>query len=348
MILNFFSKNRSSTFKLAGVVLVLFSLIIAVLAYKFLYSNNVAKSYVLRVKENTSYAQIEKELSDSGVIKSVSAFSQVASLMKYKKTEVPSGRYVIKTGMTNRALIAKLRSGNQDALNLTFNNVRTVQELAGLLSKSLEADSLSLLTTFTNEAKLSSRGLNLHTALTNFIPNTYDIFWNIKPEKFFDRMSDETDKFWSDERIQKAKKLNLNKEQVYSLAAIVEKESNNKSERPRIAGVYLNRLEIGDKLRADPTVVFAVGDFTLRRVLLEHLNFDSPYNTYKYAGIPPGPIYMPSTNSIDAVLNPEDHEYLFFCAKPGYNSEHAFAKTAEQHSQNASVYHRWLSSEGIK
>jgi UPF0755 protein len=241
-----------------------------------------------------------------------------------------------------------LRSGNQDPLDLTFNNVRTIQELAGLLSKNLEADSLTLLTAFLDKNTLASHGLTEETALTNYIPNTYDIFWNIKPEKFINRMHDESEKFWTADRLSKAKSWDLTKEQVYTLASIVEKESNNKKERPIVAGVYLNRLKIGDKLRADPTVVYATGDFELRRVLFEHLNNPSPYNTYMHAGLPPGPIYMPSTNSIDAVLNAEKHEYLFFCAKPGYNSEHAFAKSAEQHAVNATVYHKWLSQEGIK
>ncbi|MBL0083513.1 MAG: endolytic transglycosylase MltG [Saprospiraceae bacterium] len=148
--------------------------------------------------------------------------------------------------------------------------------------------------------------------MTCFIPNTYEVFWNISPEKLVKRMQGEADKFWTDERKAKAAAIPLSKEEVYTLASIVEKESNNKKERPTVAGVYLNRLKVGEKLRADPTVVFAVGDFSIRRVLFEHVFFDSPYNTYLYQGLPPGPIYMPSTNAIDAVLNAEKHDYLFF------------------------------------
>jgi UPF0755 protein len=267
--------------------------------------------------------------------------------MKYDG-DVPSGRYLIKKGLSNRKLITKLRSKDQDALNLTFNNVWNIEELAGKLSKSLAADSIALLREFISQEMLSSNGLNKETALTLFIPNTYDIFWDIKPEQLVKRMANEKQKFWTKERLQKAQAINLNAEEVYTLASIVERESNNKQERPTVAGVYLNRLRIGDKLRADPTVVYANGDYTLRRVLFQHLNYDSPYNTYMYAGLPPGPIYMPSVNAIDAVLDHEKHEYFFFCAKPGYNSEHAFAKTAEQHQQNATTYHRWLTSEGIR
>lgn len=317
--------------------------------YYIIYSGNVLpESYELKIKSGTSYEVVKQQLLDQNVIKNSASFDQVAGLMKYKKKEVPSGRYLLKRGMSNRGLIAKLRSGDQDAIDLTFNNVRTIADLAGLLSTQLETDSLTLLTSMLDEKTLQDLGLNKYSALTMYIPNTYDVFWNISPEKFITRMKDAADDFWSNDRLAKAKNKSLTKEEVYTLASIVEKESNNKEERPTVAGVYLNRLKIGDKLRADPTVVFAIGDFDLRRVLFEHLDVDSPYNTYKYAGLPPGPIYMPSTNSIDAVLNAEEHDYLFFCAKPGYNSEHAFAKTAEQHSENARIYHQWLEKEGIK
>jgi UPF0755 protein len=315
--------------------------------YYLLFASNTSQKYELKVKPETTFESLVKELNDSSVINNLSTFKTVASLMKYQGI-VPSGRYLIKPGMTNRSLIAKLRSGDQDPLNLTFNNVWTIQELAGKLSKSLYADSLSLLNEFLSTSSLSKYNLNPQTALTMYIPNTYDIFWDITPEKFVQRMDEERSKFWTKDRLEKAQAINLNKEQVSTLASIVERESNNKKERPIVAGVYLNRLRIGDKLRADPTVVFANGDFLLRRVLFQHLNFDSPYNTYMYSGLPPGPIYMPSTNAIDAVLDHEKHDYFFFCAKPGYNSEHAFAKTAEQHQQNANIYHRWLTSEGIK
>ena len=319
------------------------------IGYYFLYGpNTTIDKYELLIRENTSYDVIKTELTDKAVLSNATTFDVVAGLMKYKKSEVPTGRYVIEKGMSNRSLITKLRSGDQDPIKLTFNSVRTIQELAGLLSKSISTDSLTLLNSFLNPVMLAEYGLNPQTAMTLFIPNTYEVFWNISPEKLIKRMKKENEDFWNNDRIKKAGALNLSKEQVYTLASIVEKESNNEKERPTIAGVYLNRLRIGDKLRADPTVVFAVGDFELRRVLFQHLNFDSPYNTYMYAGLPPGPIYMPSKSSIDAVLNYEVHEYFFFCAKPGYDSEHSFAKTAEQHQRNANIYHAWLTNEGIK
>ncbi len=333
------------------IILALFAIlaVVAIYAYSVLYANNISSdNYELKIKPGTSFDQVINELSSNKVLSSISSFKQVAALMKYDKTEVPSGRYLIKKGMSNRKLISKLRSGDQDALNLTFNTVWTIEELCGKLGKELAADSLTLLTEFLSQKTMDTYKTNPATILTKFVPNTYDIFWDITPEKFMKRMAQESDKFWTPERIAKAKSWNLSTEEAYTLASIVERESNNKKERPTVAGVYLNRLRIGDKLRADPTVVYANGDFKLDRVLFKHLNYDSPYNTYMYAGLPPGPIYMPSTNAIDAVLNAEKHDYFFFCAKPGYASEHSFAKTAEQHAQNATIYHNWLTSEGIK
>jgi UPF0755 protein len=181
-----------------------------------------------------------------------------------------------------------------------------------------------------------------------FIPNTYEMFWTTTPEKFVARMKKEYDGFWDDERLKKLKKNNLDKTQAYIVASIVEKESNYDPERPTIAGVYLNRLKAGEKLQADPTVVFATGEFTLQRVLFSHLKIDSPYNTYMYSGLPPGPICMPSVSSLNAVINAEDHEYMFFCAKPDNSGIHAFAKDYDEHQKNASAFSAWLNSLNIK
>ncbi len=338
-----------SRFKYIILAIFIIAALVGGYVYSMLMADNVAldKSYELKIKEGSTYQQVYDILKNDGVLSDISTFDKVASLMKYNE-KVKSGRYLVKPSMSNRTLIAKLRSGDQDPLNLTFNNVWNIQELAGKLSKELAADSLTLLNEFLSGGNLSKFGKSPETALTLFVPNTYDVFWDIEPSKFVERMAKEADKFWTSERLAKAKEINLSTDQVYTLASIVERESNNKKERPTVAGVYLNRLKIGDKLRADPTVVYANNDFTIKRVLNKHLTFDSPYNTYMYAGLPPGPIFMPSTNAIDAVLNYEKHDYLFFCAKPGYNSEHAFAKTAEQHLQNANIYHKWLSNEGIK
>ena len=314
-----------------------------------LYLPNVkVEKYELKIARGTSFQTLFDQLKRDGVLSQTTSFEMMAGIMGYKKDEVPSGRFLLKKGMTNRSLLSKLRSGNQDAIQLTFNNARDVKQLAGMLAHDLEADSVALLNAFLADSLLRKDGLTPETAMTRFIPNTYEVFWNISPEKLVKRMQQEADKFWNDERKAKAAAISLSPQEVYTLASIVEKESNNAKERPTVAGVYLNRLKTGEKLRADPTVVFAVGDFTLRRILFEHVFFDSPYNTYMNEGLPPGPIYMPSTNALDAVLNAEKHDDLFFCAKPGYNSEHAFAVTAEQHQRNAAIYHNWLEKEGIR
>jgi UPF0755 protein len=338
-----------SKFKYLVIGLLIILAGLGVYAYSFLFSDNikVEKTFDLKIREGNTFKDILDTLKQYNVVENLGSFDKVAQLMKYS-TNIKPGRYEIKPSMSNKEMITKLRSGDQDPINLTFNNVWTIQELAGKLSLDLSTDSITLLNAFLSGTALQKFNKTPENILSLFIPNSYDVFWNIDPMKLMERMESESNKFWSEERMQKAKAINLSKEQVYTLASIVQRESNNKKERPTVAGVYLNRLNIGDKLRADPTVVFANNDFTIKRVLNKHLTFDSPYNTYMYAGLPPGPIFMPSTNAIDAVLNAEKHEYLFFCAKPGYNSEHAFAKTDIQHLQNAKIYHAWLTSEGIK
>ena len=334
------------------IILACVALLAAGWMYKMMFKNNVSagidKTYLL-IPANRGFDDVLSQIREKKLLRDETSFIWLAKFMKYDKDTVPGGRYLIKEGMSNRSIITKLRSGLQNPLNLTFNNVRTIPELAGKLSKDIEADSITLLTYFLSRENLNTCGLDSQTLLTLFIPNTYEVKWNITPERLISRMKSECDRFWnSDSRKTKLEKLNMTKEEVYTLASIVEKESNVKAERPAVAGVYLNRLKTGMKLQADPTVVFATGDFELRRVLYSHLMLDSPYNTYKYEGLPPGPIYMPSVNSIDAVLNAENHEYVFFCAKPGYNSGHLFSETLQEHCRNADTYQEWLAKEGIK
>ena len=267
--------------------------------------------------------------------------------MNYGDRTIKPGKYSLNEGNNNLDLIRQLRSGNQVPVKVVFNNIRTLDRLAGKVSEYIETDSFALLDAFMDPNVQSSYELNEETMMTLFIPNTYEFFWNTSEKGFLDRMKKERDAFWNQERLQKAQDRQMTPEEVYTLASIVEKETNVKSERPTMAGVYLNRLEQGIPLQADPTVVFAVGDFTIKRVLNRHLEIDSPYNTYKNTGLPPGPISMASISSIDAVLNAESHDYIFFCAKPGNSGQHAFAKTLAQHNRNARKYQRWLNSQGI-
>ena len=239
-------------------------------------------------------------------------------------------------------------------LNLAFNNQERLEDFAGRIGSQIEADSTSLMKSFTDENFLKEQGMTRENVLSLFIPNSYEFFWNVSADKFRDRMAKEYRKFWTPERIEKAKAQNLTPLEVSTLASIVHKETVKSDERPRVAGVYLNRLHRGIKLEADPTVIYSVkknaDDFTLeiKRVLYKDLETDSPYNTYKYEGLPPGPIAMPDVTALEAVLNPEQHNYIFFCASVTNFGYHEFAVTAAQHEANRQKYVAWISKQGIK
>jgi UPF0755 protein len=340
--------------KIAGVkilgLLFVIAVLVGVYGYLKIFGSNTQfsnDSKELKIPSGSGYSEVKDILQNEGIISDMSSFSMVAGLMKYKKDQVPPGRYLIKKGASNRQIIAKLRSGDQDPIKVTINNVRTIPELAGVLGKYFEKDSLTMLEYLSDNSVQSKFGKNPQTMMTSFLADTYEMFWTDSPEKIVKRLSEYTTKFFDGKKAQLSK-IGLSVEQAYTLASIVDKESNYAPEKPTIAGVYLNRLSRGERLAADPTVVFALQDFTIRRVLNIHLAYDSPYNTYMYTGLPPGPICLPEMSSINAVLAPQQHEYLFFCAKPGYGSEHAFAKTYDQHLANARTYQAWLETEGIR
>ncbi|MCC8088548.1 MAG: endolytic transglycosylase MltG [Rikenellaceae bacterium] len=272
-------------------------------------------------------------------------------LVKYlnlrKVNNIKPGRYALPKGMTYNELGIKLRTGNQDAVNVTFNNIRTREKLAGVVSKYIEADSLSLINALHNKDIAYSYGFDEANFMSMFIPDTYKLYWNTDAEGFIDRMFKEYTRFWNDSRMEKLKNSGLTREQVSILASIVAEETVMKDEMPRVAGVYLNRLRIGMLLQADPTVKYAVGDFTLRRILNKHLETDSPYNTYMYSGLPPGPICVPPVAAIDAVLEPEEHNYLYFCAKDDFSGYHNFAVNHAQHIRNRNAYINALNQRGI-
>ena len=333
----------------AGLILTLLIAGAAFYLRQSLFSPNVQKEYTLFISKGNIYEDVLEELTKEEVLKNGQSFRLVSKLMKYDKSSIPGGKYIIKESFSNRNLIAKLRSGDQDPVNVTFNNVRMIDELSGQITSNLEIDSIEVLSYMKSQIFQEKYQVTDETVMTLFIPNTYQFYWNDTAIKVVERLADESKKFWeSSGRKDKLGALDMTKEEVYTLASIVEKESNLKSERPTLAGVYLNRIRQGIPLQADPTVVFATGDFGIRRVLNKHLEIDSPYNTYKNQGLPPGPIYMPSINSIDAVLANEQHDFIFFCAKPGYNSGHLFAKTNRAHEANARKYHKWLSSQNIR
>lgn len=257
------------------------------------------------------------------------------------------GHYTIQNGMTSRRLINLIRSGNQTAVRVTFNNCRTLAQVAGKVARHIEADSLDILIAMQDREQMESMGFTEQTIPAMYLPNSYDLFWTANGEDWVERMNQEYKKFWNDKRKHKADSLGLTPVQVVTLASIVEEETNKVSDYPIIAGLYLNRLRKGMLLQACPTLKYCKGDFTIRRVLNADKEIDSPYNTYKYKGLPPGPIRIASQTSIDAVLNADKNDYLFMCARPDYSGLHNFARTAAQHERNAREYQKWLNSQKI-
>ncbi|MBD5397055.1 endolytic transglycosylase MltG [bacterium] len=312
------------------------------------------------ISTGSSYKAVQDSLRQSGNIKMLN-FNILSRAKSYPERVLP-GRYVLQRGMTARQVVEKLRRGHQDQVKVTFNKVRTVAQLAGVISKQIEADSASLATLLSDSAYLASfqyplsedastdaptQPFDTRTVLAVFIPNTYYFYWNTDAEGFFRRMYGEQNKFWNDFRKGQAYAIKLNRVQVSTLASIVEEETLKTDERPDIASVYMNRLRKGMLLQADPTVKYAVGDFALRRILKEHLQADSPYNTYKNKGLPPGPICTPSVSSLDAVLQNKPTNYLYFCARADFCGYHSFAADYAHHRANARAYQKALTERGI-
>ena len=244
--------------------------------------------------------------------------------------------------MTNLEAVKLLRSGAQTPLDITFNNVRLKEELAEKICSGIAADEDRFFALLQDTAVIRSYGFNQYTIVSMFIPNTYEVYWTISEKELLDRMKTEYDRFWNDERRAKAEKIGMTPEEVSTLASIVEAESKRIDEKPKIAGVYINRLEKGMALQADPTLVYAAGDFSIKRVLNKHKEIESPYNTYKYPGLPPGPINIPPISAIDAVLNFTSHNYLYFCAKEDFSGYHNFATNLTAHLNNARRYQNAL------
>lgn len=315
-------------------------------AYLFL-SPNISpkdeKDTYFYIYPGDSFNDVLTALGVKADIKSKSALKQVAKLMKYDYRVRP-GRYKIPQHSNNYNFVRNLRNREQSPVRVTFNNIRTKEQLAGRLSAQLMADSASIIELLNNNTFLEKYGFNPQTAIAIFIPDTYEFFWDTNAEKLLERMLREYNNFWTAARKEKATAIPLSQTEVSTLASIVEEETNKSSERPIVAGLYINRLNKGMRLQADPTVKFALGNFGLQRILNTHLEYDSPYNTYKYAGLPPGPIRCPSPNSIDAVLNYQKNNYIYMCAKETLNGEHNFATTLHLHLQNARNYQRALNA----
>ncbi len=301
----------------------------------------------LLIPTGSTLDDVVDSLKAHGQIINENYFKWSAKKMDYSDESIKRGRYIINTPVSNRQLISLLRGGRQTPIKLTIHNVRTVEQMSGRVAEKFEFDSIELIQ-YIEEHFDFLAGTTPVTRLTRFLPNTYEFYWTATPEEFSKRMIKEYDRFWTDEKKAKAKKLGLTTEEVYTLASIIEKETNHNPEKPKMAGVYLNRIHMGMPLQADPTIVFAIGDFDIKRILYGHLEIDSPYNTYRNLGLPPGPIFMPGVASINAVLDKEDHDLLYFCARPSEDGPgHAFSSTLSAHNQNAQRYQQWLNTRGI-
>ena len=333
-------------------LIIILSLMIAVyLFYNRVYQPNVILNYedetYVYIPTDAVFDDVENILLEAGILRNPASFRWVSEQKKYIHRIKP-GRYLVTNHMSNNDLVNLLRSGRQTPVNILFNNIRNKEQFAGKIASQLELDSLELLEAMLDTSFLYPLTMNEFTIASLFIPNTYEFYWDVPVERFLDRMSAEHHFFWNKDRLGRAKKMRLSKEEISTLASIVEKETIKKDEQPKVAGLYINRLRQGIKLESDPTVIFAVGDFSIRRVLNKDLKIESPYNTYKYKGLPPGPISIPSIQAIDAVLNFQTHDYIFMCAKHDFSGYHNFSRTYFGHLRNARRYRKALSERGIK
>lgn len=307
---------------------------------------SLPQTVFLYIDNNAGYDEVMAQLDEKATIPSERIFHLLAERMNYPAT-VKSGRYAIEDGMNMMEVIRRLRSGQQAPVDLTFNNTRTLEDLAGRLSQQLMLDSVTLVSTLKDTTKAEAFGFTPESFPSLFIPNTYEVYWNTTADELLKRMKREYDAFWNESRTARAERQGLTPLDVSILASIVEEEATYQDEYSIVAGLYLNRLKRGMRLEADPTVKFAVGDFTLRRILFRHLEVESPYNTYKNSGLPPGPIRVPSIQAMEGVLSPAEHNYLFMCAKDDLSGRHNFAVTHAEHARNAAAYQRALNQRGI-
>ncbi len=337
-------------------ILVVFILVFSILltsflfyAYQILYTPNVLTGdnqgdmFVL-IPKGSGFPEVQKILYEGRIVQDPVSFSFLARIMEYDKNVKP-GRYSLTRGMTNLQAIRTLRSGKQVPVSITFNNVRLLSELAPKITRNLAMQPGAFSEALEDFIEDNDVGFTEETAIAMFIPNSYNVYYDTQPDELVTRMKYEFDTFWNDSRKAKAARIGLTPLEVATLASVVQAETRIKNEAPRIAGLYINRLKKDMPMQADPTVVFAVGDFTLKRVLDVHKEVKSPYNTYLYRGLPPGPITMPEVYALDAVLDYEDNDYLFMCAREDFSGYHNFTASYKEHLRNADRYQAALSRE---
>lgn len=341
-------QKRKSFKRIVLVILLLILLCGGYLAY-VIFTPNVRtfkKETFLYIPTHAVYQNVLDSLEQRKLVKHPKNFNRVARWLDYPE-RIIAGKYKLKAGMSNFDLVRLLRSGRQTPVRLIINKERTKADMAQLLSEKLEPDSTAFMKLFNDSTFLKKFGFDPYTAICAIIPNTYQFFWDTDARSVYKRLANERNKFWTKERREEADSLQLTPNEVYILASIIEEESNKRKDKPLIASVYLNRLHKGMMLYADPTVKFALKDFALRRVTSKETSYDSPYNTYRYAGLPPGPICTPSIKTIDAVLHAPKTSYLYFCARPDFSGYHNFARTYKEHLKNARAYHEALNKLNI-
>lgn len=312
-------------------------------APNFLYEQ---ESKALIIPTGASFKDVQNELYDGRYLNDLVSFSFLAKLMDYD-TSIKPGLYLIQKDMTNYDVVRMLRAGEQTPINITFTNVRMSGDLPEKITANLEMKPEDFLKVIRTDSLIEANGFDSLNIVSMFIPNTYQMYWTIKPEALFHRMKKEYDRFWNEKRLTKAKEIGLSPKEVSVMASIVQAEVSVGDELPTVAGLYMNRINKGYLLGADPTLVFANQDFEIRRVLNKHKEIDSPYNTYKYAGLPPGPINMPTIQALEAVLNYEKHRYLYMCAKEDFSGRHNFATNLQDHNRNAARFQHAMNKAGI-
>ncbi len=330
-----------------GTILFLGIAILSVNYYQQIFGEIVKKDGVIFIRTNDQIEDVKKELND--FIGDENLFNWLALKKNYKNPK--SGQYSISRGMSLNDVINLLRSGNQTPIKLTFNNQHSLEDFSGRISQQIELDSVTILNAFKDSVFLQNQTLTKASSLGILIPNTYEVFWDISKEQLRNRMLKEYRKFWNNDRMQKAKKLNMSPSEVMTLASIVQKETSKSIERPTVAGLYINRLVKGIPLQADPTIIYLLRQQNKeprKRVLFKDLKIKSPYNTYLNKGLPPTVIAMPDISSIDAVLNYANHNYIYMCASTVKIGFHEFTSSLKQHKKNARKYQRWLNKQGIK
>ncbi|WP_397447084.1 endolytic transglycosylase MltG [Polaribacter sp. R77954] len=316
--------------------------------YQKIFGAAITVDYVLYIKSSDNLIDVKEKIADYS--KNPNTFLWVSAKKNF--SEPKTGRYLLKKGMSNNDLVNMLRSGNQTPLKISFNNQDTLEKFASRISEQLAIDSTEIVQSFTNSDFLEKNKLTEKSVLQICIPNSYEFYWTVSADKFRDKLLKEYHHFWNNSRLQKAKALKLSKSKVITLASIVQKETAKKEERPIVAGLYLNRLNNGWPLQADPTIIYAIKevkgqDYIVKRVLTVDLKINSPYNTYINRGLPPSLIGMPDINTIDAVLNAEKHDYFYMCVNTDKLGYHKFAKSLAQHNRNAAKYHSWLNKQGV-